>query len=119
MRIEEYILRELIDNDDSNDILNEKSALEKEYWIGYKDAVDVVKSAIMKHYNDNLIGEDDVARFCAENNCDRCDTCEHSYYSYGCEQSCMEKYENNCLSEHNYVEYVATKPLRDKSRFGC
>ena len=52
MRIEEYILRELINNDDSNEILNKKSELEKEYWTGYKDAVDVVKSAIMRHYNE-------------------------------------------------------------------
>ena len=119
MRIEEYILRELLANDDSHDILNKKSDLEKEYWVGYCDAFDVVKNAIMKHYNDNLAGEDEVTRFCIENQCSKCDTCEHSYYVYGCEQGCMEKYQNNCLENHRYAEYTQTKPLRNKAKLGC
>ncbi len=118
MRIEEYILRKLVDKFDSNNYLNDWEANQVAYLSGAKDAISCVKEAIMEHYNDNLAGEDEISRFCAENKCSRCDTCEHSYYVYGSEQNCSTKYASVCLSD-NYSAYEQTKPLRNKAKFGC
>ena len=119
MRIEEYILRKLLNKFNSTNYLNDWDTNRVAYFSGANDAISLVKEAIMEHYNDNLAGEDEITRFCVENKCNKCDTCEHSYYTYGCEQSCMDKYENNCLEKHNYKEYVQTRPLRNKAKFGC
>ena len=119
MRIEEYILRKLTEKFNATDYFNDWDANRVAYFSGANDAISLVKEAIMEHYNDNLAGEDEITKFCIENKCSKCDTCEHSYYVYGCEQSCMNQYEDNCLENHNYGEYVQTKPLRNKARFGC
>ena len=79
------------------------------------ERMNFVKEAIMEHYNDNLAGEDEISRFCAENKCSRCDTCEHSYYVYGSEQNCSTKYASVCLSD-NYSAYEQTKPLRKQGK---
>lgn len=118
MRIEEYILRKLIDKFDCNNYLNDWDTNQVAYLSGAKDAISLVKEAIMEHYNDNLAGEDEITRFCAENKCSKCDTCEHSYYVYGGEQNCSSKYSSVCFS-NNYGAYEQTKPLRNKAKFGC
>lgn len=64
MRIEEYILRKLVDKFDSNNYLNDWEANQVAYLSGAKNAISCVKEAIMEHYNDNLAGEDEITRFC-------------------------------------------------------
>ena len=117
MRIEEYILRKLVNKFDASDYLNDWDTNRVAYYFGAKDAISCVKEAIMEHYNDSLAGEDEITRFCAENKCARCDTCEHSYYVYGCEQNCPKEYSSLC-SNDKYGGYEQTHPLRDKSKFG-
>jgi tRNA uridine 5-carbamoylmethylation protein Kti12 len=103
MRIEEYILRKLLDRFESTNYLNDWDANQIAYFSGAKDAISVVKEAIMEHYNDKLVGEDEVTRFCVENNCQICDTCERSYYSYGCELNCPREYATGCSISNDYI----------------
>lgn len=58
MRIEEYIIRKLLDKFDANNYLNDWESNRIAYFSGANDAISVVKEAIMEHYNDNLAGED-------------------------------------------------------------
>lgn len=117
MRIEEYILRKLIDKFDSANYLNDWDANQVAYFSGANDAISIVKEAIMEHYNDNLAGEDEITRFCIESKCDKCDTCEHSYYVYGEKRACPNRYKDTC--QPDYANYEQTRPLRNKAKFGC
>lgn len=118
MRIEEYILRKLLEKFDANNYLNDWDTNRVAYFSGANDAITVVKESIMEHYNDNLAGEDEITRFCIENKCNKCDTCEHSYYPYGHKQDCKREFSLGCLS-NEYKNYEQTKPLRNKAKFGC
>ena len=46
---------------------------------------------------------------------DICDYCEHSYYVYGCEQSCQFK---NCSVGNDYKDFKPVEPLHNKRAHG-